>query len=445
MDDQRGGNQKWNSVGVQLVFLVTVMASLRLVLGGAPGAEPVSVSEIKSAVISVQAMDRSVKFYTDVLGFEKVVDVDLSGPKIEKLWELKPGTRARMVLLRRDGVNAGMIRLVQFTPGSSRFIRQGAKSWDVGIFDLDFIVDDINRRYEELKAQGYQFPASPGEVKTTGQTMFALFRGPDRVTMVLLRTSTGPFKPGEKLPKYSEAVTSLQVVADVEKALMFYRDILGLKVRADYMASDKQLDAMLGLPSGSRLRGIVLTGGESLTGKVELIHYPDLKGREVGDAKPPNIGLFMLSFAVDDVDRLFEAFRKNNVSVICPPTEMEFAPYGKTKVMTARSPNGVMLEFVQAEMGRLDDQTSQAGPSGNVERGKTIFQAQCSLCHKVTEERSVGPGLKGVLQQPTFSSTGEAATEENLKKLILQGTPGMPKIPLAEEEVRDLLAYLKTL
>jgi catechol 2,3-dioxygenase-like lactoylglutathione lyase family enzyme len=301
-------------------------------------------------VISVKDLNTSLKFYSDTLGFKKLADVELVGERIERLWGLRKRTRARVIVLGHAGARDGMVRLVQFTPRSARFVHQDAKLWDIGIFYLHTLVDDIDRRYDELRARGYEFfgPPTVWQVPEQNRTIKeALFRGPDGLIIDILHSEIGSTKPVEKQPKYSEITTSARVVKVIEKFLPFYRDMLGYRVIKDQMPGNKQLDTVLHLPPGSRIRVVHLASGSNTTGEIELVEFLNVKGRDLV-AKPTDIGPFMLSFCVKDVDELCELFRQKNVFVICPPMDIEIPPDGRTKVMTVQDPGGLMLEFVRS-------------------------------------------------------------------------------------------------
>jgi catechol 2,3-dioxygenase-like lactoylglutathione lyase family enzyme len=305
---------------------------------------------VNSLVISVKDLNTSLKFYSDTLGFKKIADVELGGERIERLWGLQKRTRARALVLGRTGARAGMVRLVQFTPQPARFVHQDAKLWDIGVLYLHILVDDMDRRYDELRARGYEFfgPPTVWQVPEQNRTIKeALFRGPDGLIIDILHSEIGSTKHVEKQPKYSEITTSARVVKEIEKFLPFYRDMLGYRVIKDQVPGNKQLDTLLHLPPGSRIRVVHLSSGSNTTGKIELVEFLNVKGRELV-AKPTDIGPFMLSFCIEDVDMLFELFRQKNVPVICPPIDIEIPPNGRTKVMTVHDPSGFMLEFVQS-------------------------------------------------------------------------------------------------
>ena|SRR5262245_5765244 len=92
-----------------------------------------------------------------------------------------------------------------------------------------------------------------------------------------------------------------------------------------------------------------------------------------------------------------------------------------------------------------------AGPqilpaAGDAAKGKAIFE-QCGVCHNAdSEERKMGPGLKGLFKREKLTN-GKKPTEANVKAKIEEGGNGMPayKDMLNDGEKDDLIAYLKTL
>jgi mono/diheme cytochrome c family protein len=83
---------------------------------------------------------------------------------------------------------------------------------------------------------------------------------------------------------------------------------------------------------------------------------------------------------------------------------------------------------------------------GNAEKGKEVFQ-QCGVCHNAdSDEKKMGPGLKGLFKKDKLTN-GKRPTEANIRAKIDEGGNGMPayKDMLSDEEKDDLVAYLKTL
>jgi mono/diheme cytochrome c family protein len=90
----------------------------------------------------------------------------------------------------------------------------------------------------------------------------------------------------------------------------------------------------------------------------------------------------------------------------------------------------------------------------NPDNGKTIFKANCARCHYITEQKMIGPGLKGVVgrwkdeanlhkwikNSQEFLKTGDAYANELFKA---NSQSVMPPFNLKDEEIADILAYIE--
>jgi mono/diheme cytochrome c family protein len=92
---------------------------------------------------------------------------------------------------------------------------------------------------------------------------------------------------------------------------------------------------------------------------------------------------------------------------------------------------------------------AQTGPAptegdggGLVEAGQQVFQQNCAACHNLTAEAKVGPGLAGIFQKETLPN-GSTMNEENLGEWILQGGGAMPPVPLNDDQLDQVIAFLK--
>jgi mono/diheme cytochrome c family protein len=85
--------------------------------------------------------------------------------------------------------------------------------------------------------------------------------------------------------------------------------------------------------------------------------------------------------------------------------------------------------------------------AGNPARGKELFDSTCDVCHYSNSRVArAGPGLKEFYKNKALPN-GAAITDENVELFIRKGTSFMPgyKDALSPEQMRDLIAYLKTL
>jgi cytochrome c len=87
-----------------------------------------------------------------------------------------------------------------------------------------------------------------------------------------------------------------------------------------------------------------------------------------------------------------------------------------------------------------------ADKAGDAAKGKDVFE-QCSVCHNVdSDEKKIGPSLKGLFKHDKLKN-GKKVTDENVLGVINAGGGGMPAYSdtLSDQEKSDVIAYLKTI
>jgi len=78
-------------------------------------------------------------------------------------------------------------------------------------------------------------------------------------------------------------------------------------------------------------------------------------------------------------------------------------------------------------------------------RGQQVYKAYCARCHYATNTHSLhGPGLQAITKVRAMPS-GAPPTDERMTAVILRGRNMMPATQLSDDQLSDLLAYLKTL
>ena len=87
-----------------------------------------------------------------------------------------------------------------------------------------------------------------------------------------------------------------------------------------------------------------------------------------------------------------------------------------------------------------------SAPKGDAAKGKVVFE-QCAVCHNAdSDEKKMGPGLKGLYKKDKLTN-GKKPSDATVLAKINEGGNGMPayKDMLSDQEKDDLIAYLKTL
>jgi len=131
------------------------------------------------------------------------------------------------------------------------------------------------------------------------------------------------------------------VVTNMEKALTFYRGLLGLKVAKDLSDEGEYIDSILGL-SGVRVRMVKLTAADGST--VELLQYLSHPRKARDKSQLCDIGCSHIAFAVDNIDKEYTRLLKSGVRFNCPPY---ISPDGYAKVTFCHDYDGTSIELVE--------------------------------------------------------------------------------------------------
>jgi catechol 2,3-dioxygenase-like lactoylglutathione lyase family enzyme len=130
---------------------------------------------------------------------------------------------------------------------------------------------------------------------------------------------------------------------DIARSLAFYRDALGLPVRAVGELSGEEVERITGIP-GARLLSADLDLGRGQV--LELIEYV---GSEAGEAlalERPGSG--HIGLAVHDVEALHRALVEAGIAVKSAPVELtEPGDWFGARCMTVLDPDGVAVELVE--------------------------------------------------------------------------------------------------
>jgi len=299
--------------------------------------------------VSVSDIDESLAFFRDYVGMTVCADQILAPQNIQKFWNLPEDTRARSISLKKDS-QLSILELIEFQPNSGKSIRNGSTIFDYGIYDIAFIVRDLDKTYEDLIAKGYKFIAPPQKYALPWfplEIKEAILIGPDKVPIAHLEKINAP---GENLKEdYGVLADSAQVVDNIEEELQFYRDILDLDLIADQNLPRGLVDEVLALPKGTDLRMAFLNKQGSQNPVIEFLEF-STKGKTLTSiANPLNFGLFMVSFEVADLSGLIKKLQNEKIRFLSKPIKMEIPYYGKVRTLLIESPNRAMVELFERQ------------------------------------------------------------------------------------------------
>lgn len=131
------------------------------------------------------------------------------------------------------------------------------------------------------------------------------------------------------------------VVADLDRALHFWCDLLGFKLLKRMDESGPHIDAMMGLHD-------VLVTTVKLAAPdgnlIELLRFHSHPDQSRWSGTPYSTGFTHVALTVGNIDFCFSKLSKEGVHFFASP---QLSPDGSVKVIYARGPEGILLELVE--------------------------------------------------------------------------------------------------
>jgi catechol 2,3-dioxygenase-like lactoylglutathione lyase family enzyme len=192
------------------------------------------IDRVEAVGLTVADLERSAAFYTNVLAFQLVSDIEVTGGAYAYLQGVF-GLRMRVVRLR---LGEEFIDLTEYLAPRGRPIPVDSRSHDRWFQHMAIVVADMDRAYQWLRQHKIEHASTgpqrlPDWNPQAGGIQAFYFRDPDGHTLEILQ-----FPPDKGDPKWQRPADRLflgidhtaVVTGDTERSLKFYRDQLGLQV-----------------------------------------------------------------------------------------------------------------------------------------------------------------------------------------------------------------------
>ena len=250
------------------------------------------VKSVETIGMTVSDMDRSVEFFSKVLSFEKVSDIEVTGTEYERLQGVF-GARIRIVRMK---LGDETIELTDYLAPRGRPIPFDSRSNDQWFQHIAIVVSDMDKAYRQLRAHKVQHTSTapqriPDWNKAAAGIKAFYFKDPDGHNLELIY-----FPPGKGDPKWQETNGRLFLgidhtaiaVSDTDRSLQFYRDLLGMKLAGEsenYGIEQERLNKVFG--SRVRISGLRAQSGpgveflEYLTPRDGRFTPPDTRGNDL--------------------------------------------------------------------------------------------------------------------------------------------------------------------
>jgi catechol 2,3-dioxygenase-like lactoylglutathione lyase family enzyme len=312
---------------------------------------PTAVLAVESVGITVSDMDRAVEFYSQVLSFQKVSDVEVLGQEYEQLQGVF-GVRMRVVQMQLGNER---IELTEYLTPKGRPIPIDSRSHDRWFQHIAIVVSDMDKAYQHLRRYKVQHASTapqllPKTIPAAAGIRAFYFKDPDGHNLEIIY-----FPPGKGDRKWQKPTDKLFlgidhtaiVVSNTAASLKFYRDLLGLKLAGESMNYGTEQEHLNNV-QGARLH---ISGLRSAMGPgIEFLEYLEPKdGRSLpADAKPNDLLHWQTTLVVKDIEAIANQLRLKQSTFISPNIITISEPtLGFKKGVLVRDPDGHTLRLIE--------------------------------------------------------------------------------------------------
>ena len=278
------------------------------------------IRQVNCVGFTVSDLGPVLAFYTQVLPFEIINDIEVLSEPCEKLTGVF-GARMRVVTL---GLGQEQIQLTQFTaPPGGRPIPPDSRSNDLWFQHLAIVVSDLDTAYTTLREYNVQHVSAapqtlPDYLTAAAGVRAFYYRDPDGHNLEFIW-----FPEGKGAPRWQSknrlflGIDHTAIgIAHTERSLSFYRDILGFTIASvseNYGTEQEHLNMVFGAH-------LLITGLQAPEGGmgIEFLDYlSPLGGRPMPvDTRPNDLWYWQMTMLVPDAQAAYAQFRAAGVAMI---------------------------------------------------------------------------------------------------------------------------------
>jgi len=301
--------------------------------------------------MTVSDMDRSVEFFSKVLSFEKISDVEVHGAEYEKLQGVF-GLRMRLVRMK---LGDETIELAQYLAPEGRSIPADWRSNDHWFQHIAIVVSDMDKAYVQLRDHKVRHASTgpqtlPANVKAAAGIRAFYFKDPDghNLEIIYFPQGKGDLRWQQKTDKLFLGIDHTAiVVSNTQNSLKFYRDLLGLNLAGESMNYGTEQEHLNNV-AGARLH---ISGLRAQSGPgIEFLQYlSPVDGRPAPkDTRANDVWHWQTTLSTANVETAARKLNGGRGRMVSPGVaQIADKNFGFTKGFLARDPDGHGLQFVE--------------------------------------------------------------------------------------------------
>ena len=310
-----------------------------------------TVERVGPVGVTVSDMDRSIEFYSKILSFEKVSDVEVAGDNYERLQGVF-GLRMRVVRMR---LGEEFIELTEYLAPKGRPVPVDSRSNDRWFQHIAIITSDMDKAYALLRRNKVEHASTgpqrlPDWNKNASGIKAFYFKDPDKHALEILQFPAGKgdakWHRGDKL--FLGIDHTAIVVSNTEASLKFYQDVLGLKTAGtseNYGTEQEHLNNVF----GARLRITGLRAGGGGPGIEFLEYLAPRDGRPFpSDERANDLFHWQTTLLIGAVDIAAQNLIQKNYLFVSPGViALDEPQLGFSKGVLVRDPDGHVMALVE--------------------------------------------------------------------------------------------------
>lgn len=309
-------------------------------------------SRVHHVGIGVSSMEKALSFYCGILGLRVLHDFHCEDPTLEGL--MNRPVDARVVFLGTK-IGESYIKLVEILhseyPYSAYCVPPNRRWGDIEYCEFCFRVINVEKTYNELIFKGARSAMEVTNFAVSGKdegdvvSAYAYVKDPDDALVEFSQV----WQPRQKVG-IAEGFTGIISLAhvglgvtDMERSIVFYRDILGFRKVIYDIEGESAMSKMVGEPLRRR---IAMLGSEYGTSAIELIQaFAPYRARlRSAEARWGSIGAMEMGIEVKDLEKICQSLSKKDISFI---NRLGFQEEINAKYAYIRNPDGLDIELIE--------------------------------------------------------------------------------------------------
>ena len=133
-------------------------------------------------------------------------------------------------------------------------------------------------------------------------------------------------------------------VADLERSIRFYRDILGFELSFQWNPQAEYIRTVVGYPDADIHAAVLRLPGANVF--LEILEYRNVEKAPI-DTRTANPGTAHIAFLTDDCDGLYAELKAKGVESVSEPVTPSIGPNKGGRAVYMIDPDGIRVEFIQ--------------------------------------------------------------------------------------------------